>query len=125
MTAGVVTAVLLFAIAALALIVRRDLVFKLVALGLVNGSTVLLLVSLPRGIGSRPPIAAGAIPPTAADPFPQAYVLAAIVINFAVLALALVFVMMLVERYHTTDARRLEALIREEREAADAEGEDA
>jgi multicomponent Na+:H+ antiporter subunit C len=123
MTAGMVVAVLLFAIAALALIVRRDLVFKLVALGLVNGSTVLLLVSLPRVVGTRPPIAPGPLPPMASDPFPQAYVLAAIVINFAVLALALVFVMLLVERYHTTDARRLEALIREERDAARGAGE--
>jgi len=31
------------------------------------------------------------------------------VINFAILALALVFVMILVERYHTTDSERIES----------------
>ncbi|HHK67178.1 MAG TPA: hypothetical protein ENJ47_02090 [Candidatus Acetothermia bacterium] len=44
-----------------------------------------------------------------ADPLPQAVVLSAIVINFAILALALVFVMILVERYHTTDSERIES----------------
>lgn len=116
MTTGVVVAVVLFALAALALVARRDLVFKLVALGMINGSTVLLLVSLPRSVG-RPPIAAGPLAERLADPLPQAFVLATIVINFAVLALALVFVMLLVERYHTTDARRIEQLVHEEEES--------
>jgi multicomponent Na+:H+ antiporter subunit C len=116
MTPGVVVAVVLFALAAAALVVRRDLVIKLVALGMLNGSTVLLLVSLPRSEGTAIPIGPTPLPPTVADPFPQAYVLAAIVINFALLALALVFVMLLIERYHTTDARRIEVLVREEEE---------
>ncbi|UCF09428.1 MAG: NADH-quinone oxidoreductase subunit K [Candidatus Bipolaricaulota bacterium] len=116
MTPGVVVAILLFGLATVALVLRRDLVFKLLALGMINGSTVLLLVSLPRAHGTTAPIGVGVLPTTAADPFPQAYVLAAIVINFALLALALVFVMLLVERYHTTDARRIERLVREEEE---------
>ena len=41
-------------------------------------------------------------------------VLSAIAINFAILSLALVFVMRLVERYHTTDSRRIEHETRSE-----------
>ncbi|MBE0636780.1 cation:proton antiporter subunit C, partial [Candidatus Bipolaricaulota bacterium] len=48
------------------------------------------------------------------DPLPQALVLSAIVVNFAILALALVFVMILVERYHSTDSTRIEQEIARE-----------
>jgi multicomponent Na+:H+ antiporter subunit C len=51
---------------------------------------------------------------TVADPLPQALVLTAIVINFAILALSLVFVMLLVERYHTTDSVRIERDVHDE-----------
>ncbi len=112
--AGVVVAIALFAIGVLALVIRRDLVFKLLALGLVNSSTILLLISLDSGRSTTAPI----VPPSAimavADPLPQALVLAAIVINFAILALALVFVMVLAERYHTTDAVRIERAVARE-----------
>ncbi|MCK4245980.1 NADH-quinone oxidoreductase subunit K, partial [Candidatus Bipolaricaulota bacterium] len=50
------------------------------------------------------------------NPLPQALVLSAIVINFAILALALVFVMLLVEHYHSTDSQRIEHEIKRERE---------
>ena len=111
---GVTIAMVLFGISLLALILRRDLVIKLLALGLLNGSTILCLVSLNARPDGVPPIVRG---PTAAlyvDPLPQALVLTAIVINFAILALALVFVMLLVERYHTTDTERLEYEIERE-----------
>jgi len=105
---GVTISVLLFGIGLLGLILRRDLVVKLLALGLVNSAAILCLVSLGARRDGAPPLlmtpAAGAM----VDPLPQAIVLSAIVINFAVLALALVFVMLLVERYHTTDAHRIE-----------------
>jgi multicomponent Na+:H+ antiporter subunit C len=89
-------------------------VIKLLALGLVNAGSILFFVS----IGDRP----GAYAPTElpgqdlllADPLPQAVVLSAIVVNFAILALALVFVMILVERYHTTDSARIESELERE-----------
>ncbi len=91
-----------------ALVLRRDLVIKLLALGLVNSSAILFLVS----IGDRPdgiaPIQLADEVAQMVDPLPQALVLSAIVVNFAILALALVFVMILVERYHTTDSARIE-----------------
>ncbi|HDL86021.1 MAG TPA: hypothetical protein ENH11_06815, partial [Candidatus Acetothermia bacterium] len=69
-------------------------------------SSVLFLVSLNAQNDGIAPIVHG---PAAnyVDPLPQALVISAIVINFALLALALVFVMLLVERYHTTDSVRI------------------
>lgn len=105
---GVSVAVVLFGIGLLGLILRRDLVIKLLALGLVNGSVVLCLVSLGYRTDGVAPIVRGPGVAPYVDPLPQALVLAAIVINFAILALALVFVMLLVERYHSTDSKRIE-----------------
>jgi len=111
---GVTIAIVLFGIGLLGLIIRRDLVIKLLALGLLNGSTILCLVSLNSLPGGVPPIIRGPSAVLYVDPLPQALVLSAIVINFAILALALVFVMLLVERYHTTDTQRLEHEIERE-----------
>ena len=105
---GVYVSIILFGIGVLGMILRRDLIIKLLALGLLNGSTILCLVSLGA---SRETVAPIVRPNGAAlyvDPLPQALVLSAIVINFAILALALVFVMLLVERYHTTDSLHIE-----------------
>lgn len=105
---GVTIAVILFGLGVLGLVLRRDLVIKLLALSLINSSTILCLVSLGTRPDGSPPILGDAPVSTIVDPLPQALVLSAIVISFAILALALVFVMLLVERYHTTDSRRIE-----------------
>ena len=103
---GMTIALLLFGIGIFALIIRRDLVIKLLALGLIDSSSFLFLVSLNAESDGIAPIVHG--PATNyVDPLPQALVISAIVINFALLALALVFVMLLVERYHTTDSVRI------------------
>lgn len=115
--AGVVVAIVLFVIGVGALVIRRDLVFKLLGLGLVNSSTILLLVSLDSRRSTTAPIAPPSVLTAVVDPFPQALVLAAIVINFAILALALVFVMVLAERYHTTDTARIERAVESESES--------
>lgn len=105
---GVLIAIVLLGIGLLGLILRRDLVMKLLSLGVVDASVILCLVAL----GARQDGASPILRPSAAapyvDPLPQALVLSAIVINFALVALALVFVMLLVERYHTTDPERIE-----------------
>jgi len=113
---GIIVAVLLFGIGILGLILRRDLVIKLLALGLINSSSILCLVSLDRRPDVSPPILVPGVEFAIVDPLPQAMVLSAIVINFAILALALVFVMRLVERYHTTDSLRIEHEIERDRE---------
>ncbi|MEW5826545.1 MAG: cation:proton antiporter subunit C [Candidatus Bipolaricaulota bacterium] len=114
---GVAAAIVLFGIGTLGLILRRDLVVKLLALGLVNSSVILALVSLRARPNLVPPLLDGPTPQALADPLPQGLVLSAIVINFAVLAVALVFVMRLVERYHTTDSTRLERRTHDEEES--------
>ncbi len=113
---GVVISVVLLGIAVLGLILRRDLIFKLLSIGLLNASAVLFLVSLGDRQGGVSPIVRGPGPALYVDPLPQALVLSAIVIDFAILAVALVFAMLLVERYHTTDSVRIEREIGKERE---------
>ena len=103
-----IIAFVLFGIGIVALVLRRDLVIKLLALGLINAASILFLVSIGDRPGARAPIQLPGDLGIVADPLPQALVLSAIVVNFAILALALVFVMILVERYHTTDSIRIE-----------------
>ena len=105
--AAIISFVLL-GIGILAMVLRRDLVIKLLALGLVNSSAILFLISVGDRAGGSAPIQLPGETGILVDPLPQALVLSAIVVNFAVLALALVFVMILVERYHTTDSLRIE-----------------
>ncbi len=115
MLLGVVIAVVLLGIALLTIVLRRDLIFKLLGIGLLDSSVVLILVSLDYSTGGIAPIVRGPGTAVYVDPLPQALVLSAIVIDFAILALALVFTMLLVERYHTTDAARIETEVRKER----------
>jgi len=111
---GIVIAVVLLGIAILGLVLRRDLIFKLLSLGVLNSGAVLFLVSLGDRAGGTAPIVRGPGPAAYVDPLPQALVLSAIVIDFAVLAVALVFAMLLVERYHTTDSVRIEEEVTKE-----------
>jgi len=112
---GIIVAISLFGVGTLGLILRRDLVIKLLALGLVNTSAILCLLSLDSQATSAPPLLVPAYTQQMIDPLPQALVLSAIVINFAILALALVFVMRIVEQYHTLDPQRVEHEVEEER----------
>ena len=107
-------AVTLIAIGVVTAILRRDIVIKLLAVGLINAGSILAFVSLGDQPKARLPIRVPSADAIYADPLPQAAVLSAIVINFALLALALVFVMRLVEHYHSTDSERIEDQIRHE-----------
>jgi len=112
---GTTVAMVLFAVGTTVLIVRKDLVIKLLALGLVNSSGILFLISIRFQPQMEAPILPAKVGSAIADPFPQALVLSAIVINFAILALSLVFVMLLVERYHSTDCERIEHAVETEK----------
>ncbi len=113
---AVVISLILFGIGVLGLVLRRDLVIKLLALGLTNAGSILFFVSIGDRPGARAPIELPGQTAILADPLPQALVLSAIVVNFAILALALVFVMLLVERYHSTDSARIEDELERESE---------
>lgn len=89
------------------MVVRRNLVWKLLGLNVASGGGILFLVALSYRAGARPPIV-GLDPGPAVDALPQALVLTAIVIHFATLGLALALVILLTEHRHTQDSRRLE-----------------
>ena len=109
-----IIAFILFGIGILGIVLRRDLVIKLLALGMINAASILFFISIGDRPGGRPPIQLLGETSILVDPLPQALVLSAIVVNFAILALALVFVMILCERYHSTDSRRIEQEIARE-----------
>ncbi|MCI2425339.1 cation:proton antiporter subunit C [Candidatus Acetothermia bacterium] len=112
---GVTIGVVLFVIGLLTLMLRRDLIVKLLGLGLLNTSVILVLISLGYYTRGVAPIITGKPEQIYIDPLPQALVLSAIVINLAILALSLVFVMILMERYHTTDSVKIAQQIEYER----------
>ncbi|QAA76113.1 MAG: hypothetical protein BIP78_0347 [Candidatus Bipolaricaulis sibiricus] len=107
---GLTAVALAIALAALGLwnlIVRRNLIWKLLGLNVAASGAILFLVALAHRPGASPPIV-GLGPGPSADPLPHALVLTAIVIDFATLALALVYVIFLTEHRHTQDVERLE-----------------
>lgn len=89
------------------MVMRRNLVWKLLGLNVASGGSTLFLVALASRAEARPPIV-GLDPGPATDALPQALVLTAIVIHFATLALALALVIRLTEHRHTQDSRKLE-----------------
>ncbi|MCR4391706.1 MAG: cation:proton antiporter subunit C [Candidatus Acetothermia bacterium] len=107
---GIAAAALGIALAGLGLwtlVRRRNVIWKLLGLNVAAGGAILFLVALSHRPGARPPIAGLGSGP-AADPLPQALVLTAIVIHFATLALALVYVIFLTEHRHTQDVHKLD-----------------
>lgn len=95
------------------LVLKRNLLMKLLSLNIVNTATILFFVLVVYKPGDRAPIGPD-IGVQFADPLPQALVLTSIVINFGVLALSLLFTMVLVKRYHTLDLRKIEKFVKEE-----------
>jgi len=81
--------------AGLYLLLRRSIVKLLIGLALLgNAANLLIFTAAGLRRGDAPLVAAGALAPSqpVSDPLPQALVLTAIVIGFAVLAFALVLV---------------------------------
>jgi len=105
--------IIIVCIGVLGLILKRNLLMKLLSLNIVNTATILFFVLIVYRPGDRAPI-----DPSPgvqyADPLPQALVLTSIVINFGVLALSLLFTMVLVKRYHTLDLVKIEDFVRRE-----------
>lgn len=106
-------AVVIVCIGVIGLVMKRNLLMKLLSLNIVNTATILFFVLVVYSPGDRAPIdpAPGL---QYADPLPQALVLTSIVINFGVLALSLLFTMVLVKRYHTLDLLKIEDFVRQE-----------
>lgn len=89
----------------------RDLLRCLVGLALLGNGINLLLFSSGRFSGGAPPIIdpAGHITGTMANPLPQALVLTAIVISFALLCFSLVLAVRLIALAGNNDISRLRA----------------
>jgi multicomponent Na+:H+ antiporter subunit C len=103
-------ALIVFSIGSAGLILKRNLIMKLLSLNIINTSSILFLLSLSYRQGAQAPIIQDAINNQIvfADPLPQALVLTAIVINFGILALTLIFTIGIVKNYHTLDVKRIE-----------------
>jgi multicomponent Na+:H+ antiporter subunit C len=105
--------IVIVCVGVIGLILKRNLLMKLLSLNIVNTATILFFVLIVYKPGDRAPI--GPVTGTQfADPLPQALVLTSIVINFGVLALSLLFTMVLVKRYHTLDLRKIEGFVKRE-----------
>lgn len=105
--AAVALAIALVGIGFWTLIARRNLIWKLLGLNVGASGAILFIVALAHRPAARPPIVSLG-PGPSADPLPHALVLTSIVIDFATLTLALVYVIFLTEHFHTQDVRRLE-----------------
>ena len=104
---GITAALALTVLGFYFLVLRSELLFKLLALNVASSGASLFLVAIGYRSGARAPII-GIGPGPFADPLPQALVLTAIVIHFATLALSLVYVIFLTEHEHSQDVRWLE-----------------
>jgi len=95
--------------AGLYLALSRDVLRCVVGLALLGSAVNLLLLAAGRLGSARPPVieAGGQVLQGAANPLPQALVLTAIVIGFALMCFALVLVMQLLRRVGTDDALAL------------------
>jgi multicomponent Na+:H+ antiporter subunit C len=95
--------------AGLYLALSRDVLRCVVGLALLGSAVNLLLLAAGRLQSARPAVveAGGQLLQDAANPLPQALVLTAIVIGFALMCFALVLVKQLVRRVGTDDALAL------------------
>lgn len=92
--------------AAIYMMLRRSVVKEIIGLALMSNATNLLILTAGGLTRGRPPIVpdgAAAVPAPYADPLPQALVLTAIVISFAVLSFAVVLIYRAVESLGTDD----------------------
>ncbi|HPE67777.1 MAG TPA: cation:proton antiporter subunit C [Thermotogota bacterium] len=101
------------------LIISRNLIKKLLFLGIFNGAVIGFFIQV-RSFLKIPPLYMepgqilhiGEI----ADPLPHALVITAVVIGFATQSLSLVFVMIISQRFHTLDEGKIEILVEQERQ---------
>lgn len=89
------------------IILKRNLIMKLLSLNIVDTSSILFFLGISHTGKSQAPIVVRGVS-NYADPLPQALVSSVIIINFGILALSLIFTMVIVKRYHTLDVKRIE-----------------
>ncbi len=107
------TAILLILIGLYAALVKRSLIKIVIGLSIVDSGVHLLLVSIGYLQGGTAPIFSPAVidkNPVMVDPVPQALVLTAIVIGFAVTAVALALVIRLYRHHKTVNIDEIKNL---------------
>ncbi len=103
-----IVAMLLFCIGLYTVIVRRNIIKKLIGLNIMETSVFLFYISLGYLEGGIAPIrVGGADPSRMVNPIPQALILTGIVVAVSVTALALALVILLYRQYGTLDVDRL------------------
>lgn len=101
-------AMLLFCLGLHTVIVRRNIIKKLIGLNIMETSVFFFYISLGYLDGGIAPIrAGGADPAHMVNPIPQALILTGIVVAVSVTALALSMVILLYRQYGTLDVDRL------------------
>jgi multicomponent Na+:H+ antiporter subunit C len=116
-----IAAMLLFCIGLYTLIMRRNIIKKIIGLNIMETSVFFFYISMGYLDGGIAPIrVAGAEPSRMVNPLPQALILTGIVVAVSVTALALAMVILLYRQYGTLDVDRL---FREGEEEEEAEKE--
>jgi len=107
------TAIILILIGLYAVLMKKHLIKIVIGLSIMDAGTHLLFVAVGYISGGTAPIFSSGHEDAAAnmvDPVPQALVLTAIVIGFAVTALALSLVIRLYKHHHTANIDQLKSL---------------
>jgi multicomponent Na+:H+ antiporter subunit C len=114
-----VAAMLLFCIGLYTVIVRRNIIKKIIGLNIMETSVFFFYVSLGYLDGGIAPIRiGGADPSRMVNPLPQVLILTGIVVAVSVTALALALAILLYRQYGTLDVDRLFREEGEDQEAA-------
>lgn len=90
-------------------IAARNIIKKVIGLSIANSAVIMMFVYFGSLSGATAPILRGSHG-TPVDPVPQALMLTAIVVGICVVAVALVLVYRLYQRFGTLDAQELERL---------------
>lgn len=98
----------LVAIGLAGLLVKRNLIMKIIAMDIMNTGVISLYVLAAWRRGKAPLTTDLSIPQASADPVPQAVIVTAIVIGFSILSLLVVYVMDLSRYFHTLDTERIQ-----------------
>ena len=110
-----ITAVVLFGIGLLNVMVQKNLIKKVVGFNIMDSAVFLLLASLGYVDGGTAPIVGDVgFHPLYINPIPSGLVLTGIVVSVSVTAVMLALTVKLYERYHTLDLDEIYMIARQE-----------
>ena len=110
-----ITAVVLFGIGLLNVMVQKNLIKKVVGFNIMDSAVFLLLASLGYVDGGTAPIVGDVgFHPLYINPIPSGLVLTGIVVSVSVTSLMLALTVRLYRRYHTLDIDEITVLARKE-----------